>query len=69
MVGAGVLMLALVGLSLWLRAEGSTTTWFQLAGWSAPLGFVAVIAGWVTRRRTSTWVVYGLMHRTRSRRR
>ena len=68
MVGAGLGMLALVGVSLYLRLRNAlfTTPWFQrLCLASAPLGFVAVIAGWtVTETGRQPWVVHGLM-RTR----
>jgi len=68
MVGVGVLMLAVVAASLWLRRRGRLydTPWFGMACiLTAPLGFVAVIAGWVTTEvGRQPWVVYGLM-RTR----
>jgi cytochrome d ubiquinol oxidase subunit I len=68
MVGVGLLLLAIVALGGWLRWRGRlfTTPWFlALCQYAAPLGFVAVIAGWVTTEAgRQPWVVYGLM-RTR----
>jgi cytochrome d ubiquinol oxidase subunit I len=65
MVGIGLLMLATVAASLWLRWRGGLTTagWF-LRGceWVAPLGFVAVLAGWTTTEvGRQPWTVYGLL--------
>ncbi len=65
MVGIGLLMLALVAASWWLRARGRLFT----AGWflrcceiSAPSGFIAVLAGWTTTEvGRQPWTVYGLM--------
>lgn len=68
MVGVGVLMLAVVVFSWWLRLRGRlyNTVWFQkLCTLCAPLGFIAVLAGWVTTEvGRQPWVVYGLL-RTR----
>ncbi len=65
MVGAGVLMLALVIVGNLLRRDGRFATHraFLLAcQWAAPLGFVAVVAGWVTTEvGRQPWTVYGLM--------
>lgn len=68
MVGAGLGMLGLVAVGLWLRARRTlfTTAWFQrLCLWASPIGFVAVLAGWtVTETGRQPWVIYGLL-RTR----
>ncbi len=68
MVGIGVLMLALVAVGQWLRLRRRLfdRPWFlRLLQYSAPIGFVAVIAGWITTEAgRQPWVVYGLM-RTR----
>src|SRR5262249_8007933 len=51
MVGIGFIMLGVVALSLWLRWKGglSENGWFLwLCQWVAPLGFIAVLAGWTT---------------------
>ncbi len=68
MVGVGVLMLTLVVCSwwVWLRHGLADARWFlKLCELAAPLGFVAVVAGWVTTEvGRQPWVVYGLM-RTR----
>ncbi len=65
MVGVGLLLLAIVALGNWLRWRGRlfTTPWFlALCQYAAPLGFVAVIAGWVTTEvGRQPWVVYGQM--------
>ena len=65
MVGIGLLMLALVAASWWLRARGRLyeAGWFlrscELAG---PAGFLAVLAGWTTTEvGRQPWTVYGLM--------
>jgi cytochrome bd ubiquinol oxidase subunit I len=65
MVGIGVLMLAVVAASWWLRFRDRLydSAWF-LRGCLAmgPLGFVAVLAGWTTTEvGRQPWTVYGLM--------
>jgi cytochrome bd ubiquinol oxidase subunit I len=68
MVGIGFLMLAvvIVGVVCWWRGRLERALAFQrLAATVAPLGFVAVLAGWTTTEvGRQPWVVYGLM-RTR----
>lgn len=68
MVGMGVIMLGItiVGLVLWHRGRLASARHFQrLCTLAAPLGFVAVLAGWVTTEvGRQPWVVYGLL-RTR----
>jgi cytochrome d ubiquinol oxidase subunit I len=68
MVGVGVIMLLLTvaGLVLWRRGRLESSLGFQRACMlAAPLGFVAVLAGWVTTEvGRQPWVVYGLL-RTR----
>ena len=65
MVGIGFIMLGIVVLSLWLRWKGglSSNGWFLwLCQWVAPLGFVAVLAGWTTTEvGRQPWTVYGLL--------
>jgi cytochrome d ubiquinol oxidase subunit I len=65
MVGIGVLMLALIVASWWLRVRGRLfdAGWFL---WScvlaSPLGFLAVLAGWTTTEvGRQPWTVYGLL--------
>ena len=65
MVGLGLIMLALVLASLWLRVRRklATTPWFQ---WFciavSPAGFLAVLAGWTTTEvGRQPWTVYGLL--------
>jgi len=68
MVGIGLLMLAVVvcGAVLWARGRLHDERWFQsLCMACMPLGFVAVVSGWITTEvGRQPWVVYGLM-RTR----
>jgi cytochrome bd ubiquinol oxidase subunit I len=68
MVGIGIIMLlvTVAGLVLWRRGRLASARGFQrLCVLVAPLGFVAVLAGWVTTEvGRQPWVVYGLL-RTR----
>jgi cytochrome d ubiquinol oxidase subunit I len=65
MVGIGIIMLGMVVVSWWLRFKGRLmeTPWFLRAcQWTGPLGFVAVLAGWVTTEvGRQPWTVYGLL--------
>jgi cytochrome d ubiquinol oxidase subunit I len=65
MVGIGVVMLALVigGLVFWKRGTLATAYRFHALCIAAmPLGFIAVVAGWVTTEvGRQPWVVYGLL--------
>ncbi len=65
MVGLGVAMLAIVALGLWLRLRGrlfDNDAFLRLCQVCAPIGFFAVIAGWVTTEvGRQPWTVYGLM--------
>ena len=68
MVGIGLLLIAtgFVGAFLWLRGRLFTTRWYLKAvGQFWPLGFIAIIAGWiVTEVGRQPWIVYGVL-RTR----
>jgi cytochrome bd ubiquinol oxidase subunit I len=68
MVGVGLLTLALVAWSWWVwwrNAFPEAHGFLKLCELASPLGFVAVIAGWVTTEvGRQPWVVYGLL-RTR----
>jgi cytochrome d ubiquinol oxidase subunit I len=68
MVGIGLAMFAVVicGLLLWRRGRLADARWFlKVCELASPLGFIAVIAGWLTTEvGRQPWVVYGLM-RTR----
>jgi cytochrome d ubiquinol oxidase subunit I len=70
MVGSGVLMLALIAASWWLRARGTVfrSAWFLRSCQAiAPIGFVAVLAGWTTTEvGRQPWTVYGLLRTTDS---
>jgi len=65
MVGIGVIMLGIVVTSWWLRFKGRLmeTRWFLRACQIvAPLGFVTVLAGWITTEvGRQPWTVYGLL--------
>ncbi len=65
MVGIGFIMLAIVGTGAWLRWRGSldeNPLFLKTCQYAAPLGFIAVLAGWtVTETGRQPWVVYGLM--------
>jgi cytochrome d ubiquinol oxidase subunit I len=65
MVAVGLVMLFTVAAANWLRWNGRLydTPWFlRLCEACMPLGFVAVIAGWITTEvGRQPWVVYGLM--------
>ena len=58
-------MLATALASLWLRARGRLfdSDWFlRLCTLISPLGFVAVLAGWITTEvGRQPWTVYGLL--------
>jgi cytochrome d ubiquinol oxidase subunit I len=70
MVGCGLLMLAMVLLGGWLRWRGrldTTPLFLQLCQFMIPIGFVAVIAGWlVTEVGRQPWTVYGLQRTAQS---
>jgi cytochrome d ubiquinol oxidase subunit I len=65
MVGLGVLMLGIVLIALWLRFRKRLydSIWFlRLCEYAAPIGFLAVLAGWTTTETgRQPWTVYGLM--------
>ena len=70
MVGIALVMLAMAVAGQVLRARGTldASVWFlRLCQWTAPLGFVAVIAGWTTTEvGRQPWTVYGLMRTAHS---
>jgi cytochrome d ubiquinol oxidase subunit I len=65
MVGVGTIMLAILALSWWLRFRNRlyTANWFlRSCEFAAPLGFIAVLAGWTTTEvGRQPWTVYGLL--------
>jgi len=65
MVGIAFVMLFVVvaGQVLRLRSRLWESVWFlRLCQWAAPLGFIAVVAGWVTTEvGRQPWTVYGLV--------
>lgn len=65
MVGLGIFMVVLSILSIWLRKQRKLyeTTWFLRFGLlMGPMGYVAMLAGWVTTEvGRQPWIVYGIM--------
>jgi cytochrome d ubiquinol oxidase subunit I len=65
MVGLGVLMLVIVIVSWWLRFRRDLyiSDWYlQVCQYAAPIGFIAVLAGWTTTEvGRQPWTVYGLL--------
>ncbi|HEY1932594.1 MAG TPA: cytochrome ubiquinol oxidase subunit I [Acetobacteraceae bacterium] len=65
MVGIGFLMLAIVAAGNVLRRGERVFVnrmYLRVFQWSAPLGFIAVLAGWVTTEvGRQPWTVYGLL--------
>src|SRR5262249_52519496 len=65
MVGCALVMLGIVIIGGWLRWHGwlyDTPVFLRLSQYAAPIGFVAVIAGWcVTEVGRQPWTVYGLL--------
>lgn len=65
MVGIGLIMLVMAGMSVFLRWRGRLYDhrWFLRAALACgPIGFGAVLAGWVTTEvGRQPWIVYGLM--------
>ena len=69
MVGIGTIMLAIVVVGQVMRRGGRRyrSRWFLLCQAAAPLGFIAVIAGWVTTEvGRQPWTVYGLLRTANS---
>jgi cytochrome d ubiquinol oxidase subunit I len=71
MVGLGLLMFALGLASLWARWRGTLYAWRPLHWFAlamSPMGFVAIIAGWVTTEvGRQPWLVYGLLRTAQGR--
>ena len=70
MVGIGLVMLALVAIGVWLRLRRRLfdSGWYlRLCQAATPIGFVAVIAGWITTEvGRQPWTVYGLLRTSAS---
>lgn len=70
MVGLGIIMLGLIVTSLWLRLRHRLydAVWFvRICQFVGPLGFLAVLAGWVTTEvGRQPWTVYGLLRTAQS---
>ena len=65
MVGIGMLLIALglTGAGLWWRGRLFVTRWYlAAASWAWPLGFVAILAGWLTTETgRQPYIVYGIL--------
>jgi cytochrome d ubiquinol oxidase subunit I len=65
MVGIGTILIAIgaVGAWLWWRKKLFETRWFLRAvGYAWPLGFIAILAGWVTTESgRQPYVAYGIL--------
>lgn len=70
MVGLGLIMLGIVVISLWLRFRRRLfeANWFlRLCQYTAPIGFITILAGWVTTEvGRQPWTVYGLLRTAHS---
>lgn len=65
MVGIGLVMLGMAVVGNLMRAGGRvwrSSAYLFAAQWCLPLGFIAVLAGWITTEHgRQPWVVHGLM--------
>jgi cytochrome d ubiquinol oxidase subunit I len=65
MVGIGLLLIAIgfTGVYLWWRKRLFQSEWFlKRLGYCWPLGFIAILAGWmVTEIGRQPWVAYGIL--------
>jgi cytochrome bd ubiquinol oxidase subunit I len=65
MVGIAMIMLAVVVVGWWLRIRGllfTSKAFLRICQWTAPIGFLAVLAGWTTTETgRQPWTVYGLL--------
>ncbi|HEY2344904.1 MAG TPA: cytochrome ubiquinol oxidase subunit I [Xanthomonadaceae bacterium] len=65
MVGIGFLLIAIgfIGGWLWLRGRVFETSWFlRPVGYAWPLGFIAIVAGWmVTETGRQPWIATGIL--------
>ncbi len=70
MVGLALVMAAVVAAGWWLRWRNRlfAAAWYlTLCRWTIPIGFVAVLAGWVTTEvGRQPWTVYGLLRTAQS---
>jgi cytochrome d ubiquinol oxidase subunit I len=70
MVGIGIAMLATAvtgQLLLWQRRLERTGWFLRLCQWTAPLGFLAVLAGWMTTEvGRQPWTVYDILRTAQS---
>ena len=70
MVGIALIMLFVAAggqLLRWVNRLDDATWFLRLCEWTAPLGFVAVLAGWTTTEvGRQPWTVYGLLRTAQS---
>lgn len=70
MVGLGLMMLIVIIVSLWLRLRNrlyDNQHFLLLCQWLAPMGFITVLAGWVTTEvGRQPWTVYHLLRTAHS---
>ncbi|HLI65353.1 MAG TPA: cytochrome ubiquinol oxidase subunit I, partial [Caulobacteraceae bacterium] len=70
MVGLGLVMAAVVAAGAALRFGGRlwrSDSFLRLCQWCAPIGFLAVLAGWTTTEvGRQPWTVYGVMRTAQS---
>ena len=70
MVGLGLIMLAIVLASVWLRVRKRLfeANWFlRVCQYAAPIGFITVISGWVTTEvGRQPWTVYNVLRTAHS---
>lgn len=65
MVGLGLIMFGIIIAGLWLRIRRRLfdAAWFlRLCQWATPIGFLTILAGWITTEvGRQPWTVYGLL--------
>lgn len=62
-IGSALIALGLGGALLWWRRGLFAARWYlRLASWAWPLGFIAILAGWVTTETgRQPYVIYGIL--------
>jgi cytochrome d ubiquinol oxidase subunit I len=62
-IGVALIALGLTGAFLWSRRKLFTTRWYlQIATYSWPIGFIAILAGWITTETgRQPYVAYGIV--------
>lgn len=67
-IGLALITLGLCGALLWWRKRLFEARWYlRAASWAWPLGFIAIIAGWVTTETgRQPYVIYGILRTTQA---